>query len=138
MNPDIETAFQEICAGNVHAYELCRSVFEFFHLVDDLVDHDKPLQPNDIVLGLLKFIDVIGGNEFYQAHRADLFASIYAAAMAYAASLRMANDADVQRRVAAEVLKSQYQDLFFRVAFWVGGSRHSIECDTKFRGYCFG
>lgn len=138
MNPDIETAFQEITAGNIPAYEFCRSSFEFFHLIDDLVDRDKPLVPNDIVLCLLKFIDVVGGNEFYQAHRQDLFTFIYAAAMAFAASMRMVSDADVQRRLAAEVLKSQYQDLFFRVAFWVGGSRHAIEMDAKFRGYCFG
>lgn len=138
MKPDIETAFREISAGNDLAYEFCRCAFEFFHLIDDLIDRDKDLQPNDIVLALLKFIDVIGGNEFYQTHRADLFASINAAAMAFAASLRMASDPDIQHRVAAEVLKSQYQDLFFRVAFWVGGSRHSIEMDTKFRGYCFG
>ena len=138
MNPDIETAFQEIAAGNQAAYEFCRSSFEFFHLIDDLVDHDKPVDLNDMALGLLKFIDVIGGNEFYQTHRTDLFTFIYSAAMAFAASQRMATDPDVQRRLAAEVLKSQYQDLFFRVAFWVGGSRHAIEMDTKFRGYCFG
>lgn len=138
MNPDIETAFREISAGDGAAYDFCRSSFEFFHLIDDLIDHDKPLVPNDIVLGLLKFIDTIGGNKFYQSHRDDLFAFIHAAAMAFAASLRMANDSDVQRRLASEVLKSQYQDIFFRVAFWVGGSRHAIEMDTKFRGYCFG
>jgi hypothetical protein len=138
LNPDIETAFQEITKGDTQAYEFCRSSFEFFHLIDDLIDRDKPLEPNDIVLGLLKFIDVIGGNAFYQKHREDLFASIFASAMAFAASLRMEKDPDVQRRLASEVLKSQYQDIFFRVAFWVAGSRHAVEMDTKFRGYCFG
>lgn len=138
MNLDVEAAFQEIAAGNKLAYEFCRSAFEFFHLIDDLIDRDKPVIPNDIVLCLLKFIETISRNEFYQANRDDLFASIYSAGLAFAASLRMAEDSDVQRRLASEVLKSQYQDIFFRVAFWVGGSRHSIEMDTKFRGYSFG
>lgn len=120
------------------AYALCRSAFEFFHLIDDLVDRDKPVAPNDLILTLLKFLDTLTRNQFYQSHRDDLFAFIHASAMAYGASLRLAQDDDIQRKIASEVLKSQYQDLFFRVAFWVGGSRHAIEMDTKYRGYCFG
>jgi hypothetical protein len=138
LSPDLEQAFQDISAGNADAYTFCRSAFEFFHLIDDLVDRDKPVAPNDLVICLLKFIDVLTRNEFYQSHRDDLFAFIYSSAMAYAASLRLAQDEDIQRKVASEVLKSQYQDLFFRVAFWTGGSRHAIDMDAKHRGYCFG
>lgn len=138
MNPEIEACFKEIAAGNQDAFDLCRSAFEFFHLFDDLVDRDQPIDANETVLCLLKFIETLTRNEFYQKHRDDLFATLTAGALAYAASLRQATDQNVQRRLASEVLKSQYQDLFFRVAFWTGGSRHSIEMDTKYRGYCFG
>lgn len=138
MNPDVEEAFREIAAGSDPAYEFCRACFEFFHLLDDLVDRDKEVKPDDLVLTLLKFLDVITRNEFYQSHRDDLFIFLYSSAMAYGASLRMANDPDIQRKLASEVLKSQYQDLFFRVAFWVGGSRHATTMDAKHRGYCFG
>jgi hypothetical protein len=138
LNPEIEAAFSDIAAGNKDAFDFCRSAFEFFHLFDDLVDRDHPIDPNETILCLLKFIETLTRNPFYQAHRDDLFATLTTGAFAYAASLRQAADPDVQKRVASEVLKSQYQDVFFRTAFWVGGSRHSIEMDTKYRSYSFG
>lgn len=135
---DFEAEFREIAAGDENAYEFCRAVFEWVHVFDDLIDRDKPVETEAAVLTHLKLFAVLAQNPFFQHFRADLLQALQTAALAFAASERLNNAPDIQDKLAAQVLKSQYQDVFFRVAFLVGGTKHAMEMDKKHRGYSFG
>jgi hypothetical protein len=135
MSP-IEQAFEEF--GDPHAVNFSKALFRFIHLLDDLVDRDKTLPSEGIVLTLLAFIDQLSSNAFWQQHKHDLFPVLHCSAMAWAASERLRKSEDVQQRLAAEVLKSEYQNVFFRIAFLVGGAEFAYNWELKYRGYTFG
>lgn len=136
---NVEEAFREISQGNVAAYSLCRSFYEFVHVWDDLNDGDnEALTPFGAVSVLLNFIDTLSNNPFYQKHKAVLGPVIHVSAFAWAASEGLRKSEDVQKRLAAEVEKSGYQQVFFYTAFLCGGLKHAADMDAKHRAYVFG
>lgn len=135
---DFETEFREIAAGNNSAYEFMRSLFEFVHCWDDLYDNDKPVEADVAAMTLLKFIATLSTNEFYRQNVTPLLQGLHTACFSWAASERLRASEDVQNKLASEVLKSGYIEVFFLVAFLVGGTAHQLEMDHKFRGYSFG
>lgn len=135
---NLEEIFQHVSNGNSDAYTFCRSFYEFVHMIDDLIDRDKPFDIGGAMFIVVKLVETIGFNPFFQKHKAQLLPVIHTSAMAYASSERLKTCEDIQGRVASEVLKSQYQDVFLYVAFLTGGSAFALECDVKYRGYSFG
>jgi hypothetical protein len=135
---DFEAQFREIANGNPDAYEFMRSLFEFVHCWDDLYDRDKPVEADFAAMTLLKFIATLTNNEFYRLNAFDLLQSLHTACFSWAASERLRTSNDFSDKVACEVLKSGYIEVFFRVAFLVGGSAHQLAMDKKYRGYSFG
>lgn len=134
MNPDeLFDSFRDPNAGF-----LARTLYRFFHLIDDLVDRDKEVPAADVACILLALFDQLSNNPFWLLHKNDLMPVVFSSAMAWAASERLRKSENVQDRLAAEVLKSQYQDIFFRIAFLDGGVSFSLESDAKFRGFAFG
>jgi hypothetical protein len=138
MTFEIETAFREMSNGDDAAYDFCRTFYDFVHTLDDLIDRNKSLAPETIVGVFLKLFSCLTGNTFWQKHSASLLPVIHSSAMAFAASERLRQQDDVQNKLAAETLKSQYQDVFFYVAFLTGGSALAIKVDKAYRGYSFG
>ena len=135
---DFETEFREIANDDAAAYDFLRAVFEFVHCWDDLFDKDKPVTADLAGLTLIKLIATLTTNEFYRRHAAPLLQALHAACFGWMASERLKSSDDLQNKVASEVLKSSYIEIFFVVAFLVGGTKHQLEMDRKYRGYSFG
>lgn len=138
MDRDFEAQFREIANGSDDAYEFMRALFEFVHCWDDLYDRDKPVEADFAALTLLKFVATISTNPFYRLNVTDLLHTLHTACFNWAAAERLKTSEDFSDKCASEVLKSGYIEVFFRVAFLVGGSAHQLAMDKKYRGYSFG
>ena len=123
----------EKCAnGNEPAKEFMLVVYEFLHLIDDLVDRDVKI-PNDeeISFSCIKLILTVGGNPFYQQHRKRLEVLLEHGFSAWCCSNRFNAD----KRVEGKVLKSWYHEIFWEVARLTGGWEHMRKTCTAFREF---
>lgn len=132
----MDEAFEEFPDPN--AVTFSKVVFRFVHLLDDLFDRDKDRSADDVALTFFALVDQVASNPFFQAHKASLMPVLYSSAKAWSASERLRKSPAVQDNVAAEVLKSEYQNLFFHVALLAGGVEFAHHWETKHRSYNFG
>ena len=86
---------------------------------------------------LINTYTVISNPRFFVQHRDDLLPVIFSALNAWAASEELIKSDRESKKMGAHVLKSQYQDVFYRVAFLVGGYEHAACIDKKWRSYDF-
>lgn len=127
--------FREMCAGDEDAFHVCWAVFQFLHVVDDLVDRDHPVTPEVVGLSLVVFIEAVAANLFFQKHRGPLLACLRTSVMEWVDSEKWRARADLREKLAAEILKSQYQNFFFLISGICGGLLHQHAMSTKFRQY---
>ena len=132
-----DDVLSEICKGDPHAFYFCTAFWNFCHSQDDLLDQDKEVLPDVVVFNSLRLIDAIGGGEFYRKHQAMLWPVIMVTIQAYMMSNEWCKREHVLDRTVSQVLKSQYQDVFFMVAYLVGGFDHMMAMDRKYRMYSF-
>lgn len=137
MSFDPETAFQEIARGDMSAFEFLRAIYTWAHVLDDLIDKDKPTGPEVTVWTQTQLIFTLADNAFFQRHKAFLLPVVLTSALAFLASEERKNSPDVMERIAAQVLKSEYVNIFLAAAFCVGGWDHAALMSTKFRAYHF-
>jgi hypothetical protein len=124
----------EACAnGNPFARQFCVALYEFLHLIDDLVDRDVSPPPTDEQIGKLcvQLILTIGGNPFYQDNRPALEALIL---RGFGAWLD-ANELERNQKVEGKVLKSWYHELFWHVSTITGGWDRSRDICRKYRAF---
>lgn len=130
-------AFRDIARGNHNAEEFLSSLYIWFHKQDDLIDRDKVV-PAEVTAGFdFRILHTFAKNLFFQQHQDFLLPVILTGALAWVASEDRKNSPDVLDRITAQVLKSQYQDIFFAVAFCLGGFDHAVAMSRKYRDYCF-
>ncbi len=134
---DILAAAKEIANGNAEAEEFVVVYWSFVHTLDDLVDQDCRPMPDDIVTATLAMLETVAFNPFVRANSGAIFASIRSAAYSWASSEKLAASTKVQDKIIGQILKSAYQETIFLVASIVGGSRHALAMQDKYRGYDF-
>lgn len=132
-----ETMFQEICLGNTDAVHVCWSVFQFLHVIDDLVDKDKLVSPAAVGISLLMFTEAVSANPFFQQNRDALLGVLRVGVMEWVDSESWKVREDPRERAAAEVIKSGYQNVFYTVAGLCGGLVHMQAMTTKYRQFQF-
>lgn len=137
MRFDHATALREISNGDLEA-ELClNTLFTWFHAFDDLIDRDTPLLLPWTVCSHLKVLECVACNPFFQKHKAVFLPILQAASLAYLESERFRLHENPLHRIGSQVLKSQYQDLFFAVARLTGGDEHMVKMSEKYRDFDF-
>lgn len=130
-------ALREIAKGDQDAFSCLNAIFTWYHALDDLIDQDKPIILSWIIVAHLNFVQTIADNLFFQTNKEKLLPVIQAGALAYLSSEKFRKHASPLYRIASQVLKSQYQDLFFAVAFILGGYDHAVEMSAKYRDFDF-
>lgn len=134
---DAKIAFREIAAQNEEATSFLHVFYEWVQTQDDLMDRDKPVPPREFVITNMRLIFTLTCNEFFLAHKDKLLPVILASSVAYVDSERFRTHESVLDRVASQVLKSQYADVFYMVAFIVGGIQHMIAMAEKYREFSY-
>jgi hypothetical protein len=128
----------ELCAGDASAREFCTVFVVWCHVIDDVVDRDKPLPTKeDFARIMLEAVTVFAFNPFFKTHRDSLLPLVIQSTKAYEDSLAWAASPDLNKRRAADVLKSQYQDVLWQVAFLCGGYGHLDAMTKRWRHYQF-
>jgi hypothetical protein len=130
-------AFKEIACGNREAEAFMGALYIWFHAQDDLYDNDKPVKP-EVAAGFnFNILHTFAKNLFFREHQDFLLPVLMVGALAWVASEDRKNSPDLMERLTAQVLKSQYGDVFFTVAFIIGGFDHAVAMSRKFREYDF-
>jgi hypothetical protein len=133
----LETAWQEISKGDAGAAEFCRTFYAWTQSFDDLIDRDKSLRVDEAVLAQVALLANVATSSFVQANRDTLLPVISVSALAYIASEDRKNNPDVVERMTAQVLKSEYVNVFLTVALIVGGWEHALTMSRRYREYNF-
>lgn len=136
INLPFQEIFEEVTLGDRPALEFCFAFLRWVHLIDDFIDGDKPLDdPEQVVRVNLEAMMVFAFNPFWQEHKKELLPLIFQGVKAYADSIRWAQRPDFRDRASADVLKAQYQEVFWYVAKLKGGWKHYDEITRKYRHY---
>jgi len=132
---DFKAVFEDITKGNQSALHFCQTFLHFVHMVDDLVDRDIQV-PADAVSGIcFNLMSMLATNEFFQEYKSVLLPTIMVSSQAWACSERFKKRDNLLDKVAAQVLKSEYQNVFLQVAYICGGQAHFIEMAQKYREF---
>ncbi len=133
---DFDRIFTAVCKENAAAKEFCFVFLSWAHFIDDTIDKDKPKPDLESVVGLnLQAAMCFAFNPFFQEHKASLLPLIIAGVKAFVDSLEWARRPDQRDRFCADVLKAQYQEVFWHVALLVGGYDHFDQVTKEFRHY---
>ena len=130
-------AAKEISAGNADAESFIVVYWAFVHTLDDLVDRDKTPSAEDVATATLSLIETIAFNPFVRENSGAIISSIRTAALVWVDSERLSKQESVKDKVVGNILKSAYQETIFLVASIVGGFRHAMAMQAKYRGYDF-
>ena len=130
MKP-VEDIIRECAHGHSDAHEFLLAFYAFVHAVDDVFDHDTLVSDEGFAMVCMHFVTAVGGNPFYQQHRQALEALTLASVSAWI-------DANAMEKVGNPqglVLKSLYHEVFWHVAYIVGGWPHMREMSTAYRQF---
>ena len=119
-----------ITKGNVYASQFLGAWVTFCHLLDDLVDKDKPADDKRIVSEVLLFLEAIVVNPWGRDHSALLWPLIVTSSNAWL-------DSNKKTGAEADVLKGMYHEVVWFTAFLCGGQQHMQEMTSRFREYDF-
>lgn len=123
-NPDAKLDLIRIANGDADALEFLWRFWCFEHCFDDLIDKDKPVDPEAAVRTLVQFIATLSFNAFYEEHKESLFPMIVMMANRSLDGDEWARSEDPAKRSAASVVRCGDVDLFLHVAFLTGGWDH--------------
>lgn len=130
-------AFEEIARGDKNAEDFMGRFYCWVHKQDDLIDRDKPVAPETSVGFDLALLHAFSSNPFFQRHQAYLWPVLHMSSLAWVSSEDLRQSSDVLSQLTSQVLKSQYQDVFYAVAFCIGGFDWAIKMARKYRDYHF-
>lgn len=132
---DRDDILQAAAKGNASALEFLRVFARRAHWVDDLKDGDKldagaTYSAEAFLKNESEWLLTLSGNAFFLAHRAQLVPAMILALNAWVDSERMPHP-------TCDVVKGQWHEVVFLVAWLVGGTLHLQEVTRKLRGYDF-
>lgn len=132
---ELTAKIADICLGNEEAAAFCTAFFYWVHWIDDLVDKDKFYQVAEVTRINLEAMVAFSENAFFQRHQDALLSLIVAAFGAFQDSNEFQLRFDYRDRRAADILKSYYHEVFWQVAFIVGGWKHRTAMTAKYREF---
>lgn len=124
-----------VCHGNREALGFCKAFYDFLHLLDDLFDKDVEVTAERLGVVVVRAVTEFSSNPFFQRYRDLLVPSIQTAIVSWVDSESWKSRVDLREQVAAQVLKSQYHEVFYLVAGIVGGLGHQMQVTRMFRQY---
>jgi hypothetical protein len=130
-------ALKEISNGNEDAHRFMRSFYLWVQVQDDLFDKDQEVTASQLVSANMNLLIEVSQNPFYQEHRAVFLPVIFSASLAWVSSEDFKKREAALDRLSSQVIKSQYQDVFFQVALLVGGMDFCLAMQAKYRSYYF-
>jgi|APGre2960657404_1045060.scaffolds.fasta_scaffold86700_1 hypothetical protein len=129
QNPNALGLMVLIANGNADAFDFIWRCWNFCHLLDDLIDKDKPVTITETARELFLFTQTIAINPFFQLNTASLLPMILNACNGWVAG------EEANGKEYAPAIKCSDFNIYSHVAFLVGGWEHMRYVDSKFRIY---
>lgn len=145
MNTDRDTILQAASNGNALALEFLRAFARRAHWVDDLVDGlpadiADPLRATPQAYQMAEmeaqWLLMLTGNQWFLEHRAKLVPAMVLALNAWVDSEQM-RTAECRMQNAADVVKGQWHEVVWLVAWLTGGWEKMRAVSTQYRSYDF-
>ena len=114
---DFTKVLAEVSCGNKHAADFCWAYIKFCHFIDDVADGEaEKWSRTELVDVNLDAILAFAANPFFRAHKDRLLPLIVNATNAWVDSENGRHDTRM-----CDVLKTNYQEVIWQVAFICGG-----------------
>jgi len=122
-----------VTGDHTNAHSLLCVLFEHFHQLDDLIDGDKQVTANDLMRVQLGLMHTLSFNDFWTEQKHILWPIIHTSIMAYWESEVLRKTTIPGNKIVGHVLKSQYQEIAYMVAFVIGGLEHEMKVRKALR-----
>ena len=120
--------------GNAEARDFLYAWHTYLHLIDDIVDGDKPAAE---IVTATRWASAIYGLPFYLQHRGTLFPIIQLITCEYEDANEMAAATEPWKRQAADVLRHSGANMVRIVAFLTGGYNAMRKVSPLLREACY-
>jgi hypothetical protein len=124
-----------VACGNKDAEAFVLSFVAFCHMLDDIVDGDKPVDDMRLVRESLALIDEMMLNPWVNANRIFLWPSIVGCFNAWIDANKWERDGTPVQQRDADVVKGIYHETVFLVARLCGGFDHMRFVTAEHREY---
>jgi hypothetical protein len=133
VSPLFKEQLNQWLKGNQLACQFIEQLTEMAHLWDDLVDRDRPIQPEVIHQAFWDLLIALPRNTFYVQNFALLNSLIQQAILNWhIANTMEGTDDDVDKQIAF-ILRSSYVDLITACAWILGGEKWAIHVGCEVR-----
>jgi hypothetical protein len=123
-NPNGRRDLEQIAAGNKDAFRFMWVFWNFTHMYDDLVDNDKPVSVEDASKWFIHFLEEVSTNPFYLANKESLLPFMVQVCNRWCDGEEWERSGTPAQVRLATVVKCGDIDLFFHIAYLVGGWDH--------------
>ncbi len=130
MNTDRDTILQAAANGNAGALEFLRCFARRAHWVDDIADAICERPAYKVAEMEAEWLLCLASNPFFLAHRAQLVPAMVLALNAWV-------DSDNQKPMVRDVVKGQWHEVVWLVAWLTGGWNKLRATSSQFRAYDF-
>lgn len=126
----------EVAKGNEQASRFLLSYLTLCHVVDDVEDKDKPVTDERMIRMLIWWSEELLYNEWVKQHADPLWAAVLIGWNSWLDSNQWAKCPN-PKLFASDVMKSNYQEIVYLVAYLCGGLEHMRAMSVKHREYQF-
>ena len=127
-NPEARMWLERIAAGNADAFAFMWTMWNWSHVIDDLVDRDKPTGVEDAAGWFIKMAHELSFNRFYVDNSAFLFGLVASMFNRWCDGEEWERSKDLKQRAASHVIKCGDIELYLGVAYLTGGWDHVRAC----------
>lgn len=127
-NPNMKAWLKTIANGDESAFAFMWSMWNWSHVIDDLVDRDKVPTVEDAAGNFIKIAHALSFNEFYMRFKTFLFPLVVSMFNRWCDGEEWEKSDDKYRQAASHVIKCGDLDLYLTVAYLTGGWEHMRAC----------
>ena len=127
---------QEVTKGNEAASKFLLSYLSLVHMFDDAYDKDEPVPDERMVKVMIWWSEELLFNPWVKENVDAIWSQVLTGWNAWLDSNQWAQCPN-PKLFASDVIKSNYQELVFLVAYLCGGREHMRAMSQKYREYNF-
>lgn len=133
-NPNIKQELLILANGNSDAFRFMWTMWNWSHVIDDLVDQDKHVGVENAAKYFIAILQEVSFNRFYQANAGYLFGLISSMFNRWCDGEEFEHSEDRLKQAQSHVIKCGDLDLYLGVAHLTGGWDLARRCKA-FRTY---
>jgi hypothetical protein len=133
-NPNIKRELTFIANGDASAFKFMWIMWNWSHVIDDLVDRDKEAGVENAAKYFIAIAFELTTNKFYQTNSGYLFGLIASMFNRWCDGEEFEKSDDKLKQAQSHVIKCGDLDLYLGVAYLTGGWDHARACKA-FRTY---